>query len=172
VPVKNYETLLESFAIVRERVPEVTLSLIGDGPLRDQLEAQATSLDISDAVRFTGEISRTDVYRELIRADMFTIPSHAEGFCVAAVEAMAVGLPVVVSDIDVLHEVVGEPGVYADPSDPTAFADAISNLLKDPQKRERLGTAAKKRARTKFTLERTAQEYYKIYKTVAEELST
>jgi glycosyltransferase involved in cell wall biosynthesis len=170
VPVKNYETLIEAFATVHKRIPDATLSLIGDGPLRAQLEAQAADLGILNAVEFLGEISREEVYRELIRADVFTIPSHAEGFCVAAVEAMAVGLPVVVSDIDVLNEVVGDPGVYADPNNPTEFADAITNLLKNPQKRERLGISAKERARAKFTLERTAKKYYEVYNQVADKL--
>ena len=167
VPVKNYGTLLEAFRTVQERLPDVTLSLIGDGPLRNQLEAQAISLGISDSVQFKGQVSRSDVYRELGRADVFTIPSQAEGFCVAAVEAMAAGLPVVVSDIGVLHEVVGEPGVYADPNESAEFADSIASLIKDPQRRNRLGAAAKERAQTKFTLERTAQEYYKLYTTLA-----
>jgi glycosyltransferase involved in cell wall biosynthesis len=83
---------------------------------------------------------------------------------------MAVGLPVVVSDIDVLNEVVGDPGVYADPNNPTEFADAITNLLKNPQKRERLGISAKERARAKFTLERTAKKYYEVYNQVADKL--
>lgn len=168
VPVKNYVTLLEAFALVREEVPDATLSLVGDGPLRDKLEARAETLDIADTVRFTGEISRADVYRELARADLFTIPSHSEGFCVAAVEAMAAGLPVVVSDIDVFHEVVGDCGVFAVPDEPDAFAEAITTLLQNPDRAEHLGKQAKQRARSRFSLEQTACEYYNIYKQVAE----
>jgi glycosyltransferase involved in cell wall biosynthesis len=168
VSIKNYETLLEAFAVVRERIPDATLLLIGDGPLRQELETKAAVLGIADAVHFRGKIGRDEVYQELARADLFTIPSHAEGFCVAAVEAMAAGLPVVVSDTDVFHEVVGDPGVFADPDDSDAFADAISRLLQQPEKRERLGEEAKNRARSTFSLEQTAREYSNLYKKVAE----
>lgn len=169
VPVKNYETLLKAFAVVRKRIPDATLLLIGDGPLREKLETKTTTLNIADAVQFRGKVNRDEVYRELAYADLFTIPSHSEGFCVAAVEAMAAGLPVVVSDVDVFHEVVGDSGVFADPSDPDDFADAISDLLQHPEKRERLGEKLKNRARSEFSLERTAREYSNLYKEVAEE---
>jgi len=167
VPVKNYETLLEAFGVVREHIPEATLSLIGDGPLRAELETQAATLNLTDAVNFRGSVSRAEVYQELARADLFTIPSYAEGFCVAAVEAMGVGLPIVVSDISVFHEVVGDPGVFADPNDPAAFAGAITGLLRDPERRKKLGQEAKQRTRSEFSLERTAHEYYNIYEEVA-----
>jgi glycosyltransferase involved in cell wall biosynthesis len=168
VPVKNYQTLLEAFRLVREQIPETTLSLIGDGPLRDNLEAQAASLGLTDAVHFRGSVSREEVYKELARADLFTIPSYSEGFCVAAVEAMGAGLPVVVSDISVFHEVVGDPGAFADPNDPYAFADAITELLRSPRRSENLGEQAKQRAHSKFSIKRTAREYYNIYKQVGE----
>ena len=169
---KNHATLLHAFESVSADVPSSSLIIVGEGPLSADLKALANELGIDDSVQFTGYLPRRDdVYSVTKRCDLGVFPSWYEGFCVAAVEAMAVGLPVVVSDIDVLHEVVGEPGVYADPDDPTAFADAITNLLTNPQKRERLGAAAKKRARTKFTLKRTAEEYYNIYNAVVENLN-
>jgi len=125
-------------------------------------------LGLSNNIRFVGEIPRQRVYKVLGKSNVFVMPSSAEGFCVAAVEAMAAGLPVVVSDIPVFHEVVGEPGLFADPNDPTAFADAISDLLRDPERRRTLGQANRDRARNRFSLERTALEYYNIYKQVAE----
>jgi glycosyltransferase involved in cell wall biosynthesis len=76
---------------------------------------------------------------------------------------MAVGLPVVVSDIEVLREVVGDPGVFADPNDPAAFAEAISDLLQHPKKREKLGREAKRRARSEFSIESTAHQYSDLY---------
>jgi glycosyltransferase involved in cell wall biosynthesis len=127
-------------------------------------------LGIIHAVHFTGQIPRQRGYAEFAKADVFLLTSRAEGFCVAAVEAMAAGLPVVVSDIEVLHEVVGDPGVFADPNSPEDFADAISDLLQQPERRERLGQEAKERARSKFSLERTAQGYFNLYKQEAETL--
>lgn len=168
VDVKNQALLLQAFSRVAESVPDARLCIVGDGPLGDELEARAETLGIREQVQFSGEIPREEVYRQLAESDLFVMPSTSEGFCVAAVEAMAVGLPVVVSDIDVFHEVVGEPGVFANPNDPDEFADAIVNLLEHSEKCERLGTQAKERARSTFSLEQTARKYYNIYKSVAE----
>jgi glycosyltransferase involved in cell wall biosynthesis len=81
---------------------------------------------------------------------------------------MAVGLPVVVSDIEVLREVVGDPGVFADPDDPVAFAEAISDLLQHRKKREKLGREAKNRARSEFSIESTARKYSDLYDEILE----
>ena len=168
VKVKNQKLLLRAFAIVLKSFPEAELVVVGGGPLRKELEDFVDSLGIQKQVHFLGEIPRKEVYSQLTHSDLFALPSSSEGFCVAAVEAMAAGLPVVVSDIDVLHEVVGEPGVFADPDDPIEFADALIALAEDQERRERLGTEAKERARSNFSLERTAREYYNIYKQIAE----
>jgi glycosyltransferase involved in cell wall biosynthesis len=168
---KNHERLLRAFESVNSDVPNSSLIIVGDGPLSADLKTLANKLGIDGSTHFTGYLPRReDVYAVMKRCNLGVFPSWYEGFCVAAVEAMAVGLPVVVSDIDVLNEVVGDPGVYADPNNPTEFADAITNLLKNPQKRERLGISAKERARAKFTLERTAKKYYEVYNQVADKL--
>lgn len=168
VDVKNQALLLQSFSQITESIPDARLCIVGDGPLRNDLEGHAETLGIREQVQFLGEIPREEVYRRLAQSDLFVMPSISEGFCVAAVEAMAAGLPMVVSDIDVFHEVVGNPGIFVDPNDPVGFADAISELLQHPQKRERLAQEAKDRARSKFSLERTAQRYSKVYNEVAE----
>jgi glycosyltransferase involved in cell wall biosynthesis len=165
---KNHITLLRAFRSVNQRVPESSLIIIGEGPLSGELKKLATRLGIRDSVLFTGYLPRRDdVYSVLKQCIIGVFPSWFEGFCVAAVEAMAVGLPVVVSDIEVLQEVVGKAGVFADPNDSTAFADHITELLQDIELREKLGKRAKQRARSKFSLKRTAREYYNIYKQVA-----
>ena len=168
---KNQQAVLEAAHRVKQdtSLNDVYFVIAGSGPLLDELKAKATQLQINDIVFFTGYLpEREHVYKLLHESDLFIIPSIYEGFCVAAVEAMAAGLPVVASDIDVLHEVIGEPGVFADPDDPTEFADALIALAEDPDRRERLGTEAKERARSTFSLDRTAREYYNIYKELAE----
>jgi glycosyltransferase involved in cell wall biosynthesis len=166
---KNHATLLRAFQSVKQRVPDASLVIVGQGPLSGELKRLTSELGIHDSVLFTGYLPRRDdVYSVLRECALGVFPSLYEGFCVAAVEAMAVGLPVVVSDLEVLREVVGEPGVFADPNDPGAFADAISELLRDAEQRSALGDAARDRAHERFLLERTAREYYNIYKQVAE----
>lgn len=165
---KNHETILRAFESINTQIPESSLIIVGKGPLSVELKRLATELNVEDSVTFTGYLPRRDdVYAVLGWCDLAVFPSWYEGFCVAAVEAMAVGLPVVVSDLDVLHEVVGEPGVFADPNEPEEFVDAIIDLLQKPAKRRALGKESKQRARSKFLLERTAREYYNIYKEVA-----
>jgi glycosyltransferase involved in cell wall biosynthesis len=168
VQVKNQKLLIRAFSEVIKSFPDAELVIVGGGPLRNELEDCVDSLGIRKQVHFLGEIPREEVYSQLAISDLFALPSSSEGFCVAAVEAMATGLPVVASDIDVLHDVVGEPGVFADPNDPAEFADALIALVEDPERRGRLGTEAKERARSTFSLERTAREYYNIYKQLAE----
>jgi glycosyltransferase involved in cell wall biosynthesis len=166
---KNYATLLDAFQTVRTEWPAASLVIVGDGPLADPLQRRASARGLDDAVTFTGYLPRReDVYGVLKQATVAAFPSLYEGFCVAAVEAMAAGLPVVASDIDVLREVVGDPGVFVEPENAGALADALVGVLEDPERRERLAANARKRARTTFSLDRTAREYCKIYKQVAE----
>lgn len=168
VPVKNQSVLLNAFKSVLKEIPQAELVFVGDGPLRSSLEKQAQELKIENRIRFTGTVPRERVYELLDESDVYVMPSHAEGFGVAVVEAMAAGLPVVISDIPIFHEVVGDPGVYFDPSDSNKLAERILDLADDAEYRRRKGGAARKRARAKFSLERTAEEYYNIYKDVVE----
>jgi len=171
VPVKNQKSLIRALRPIVELDDDVELVLVGDGPLRGELEALATDLGVFDHVRFTGEISRRRVYEVFRRSDIFAMPSHAEGFCVAAVEAMAAGLPVVASDIPVFHEVIGEPGIFASSEDPEMFAEELSNLVVDEEYREEHGSACRTRARGNFDLNETAKEYRDIYLQVISETS-
>lgn len=169
VEQKNYATLLDAFQTVRAQRPDASLVIVGDGPLSDSLKRDASARGIDNAVTFTGYLPRReDVYGVLKQATVAAFPSLYEGFCVAAVEAMAAGLPVVASDIAVLREVVGDPGVFVDPENAGALADALVGVLEDPERRERLAANARERARTTFSLDQTAREYCKIYKQVAE----
>lgn len=167
VPIKNHETILRAFRLVQERIPDSELVLVGDGEQRDQLEALAETLGIVDSVRFTGNISRDHVYELLAEADLFALASESEGFCVAAIEAMAHGVPVVVSDIPTLNEVVGEAGVFADPNDPSHFATTMKILLSDPDEWTRLSHLGSDRVRKRFPLDQTAKQYVEVYEECA-----
>lgn len=164
---KDQATLVQATARLVEHRPDVTLVLVGDGPKRESLERTARDLDVADDVLFTGYLSRReDVYALLKQADVFAISSRYEGFCNAVVEAMGCGLPPVVSDIDVLREVVGGSGRFAPPGDADAFAEEIDRLLDDPEARSELAGAARERA-GRFPVERTAAAYYELYRSVA-----
>lgn len=165
VDQKNYRRLIEAFAQVRaESSQETRLVIVGDGGKRTDLEQRADKLGVRDFVTFTGEIGRDKVYAALHSFDVFVMPSLSEGFCNAAVEAMAAGLPLACSDIPTLQEVAGEAPVYADPNDPSDLSAVLLQLLEEGKEgwRER-GREARDWATKRYSVQRTAREYARAY---------
>lgn len=171
VPVKNQSTLLLAFSLFSEDSPNSELVMVGDGPVRGQLEKMAGRLGISESVRFTGKVSRQRVYELLGASDVFVISSEAEGFCVAAVEAMAAGLPVIASDIPVFHEVLGDCGIFVKPDQPAEFSRVIQELRENDERRSKIGERGAERVSSHFSLDRVAQQYYELYLEVLENSS-
>jgi len=167
---KNYGRLIEAFSKVRSEIGQkVRLVIIGDGENREYLEKKVDRLGLTGCVVFAGQVDRDEVYAALHEFDLFFMSSLWEGFCNAVVEAMAAGLPIVCSDIPTLHEVVGNVAVYMNPEDPSDMARALSGLIREgPKEWQRRGKVARTRARTNFTVERTAERYVESYLDVAE----
>ncbi|MCO5168446.1 MAG: glycosyltransferase [Planctomycetes bacterium] len=140
-PQKGFDVLLDAFARLEA---EATLVVAGAGPEEAALRARAARLGLGGRAVLLGH--RPDVPQVLAALDVFCMPSRWEGFGLALVEAMAAGLPVVVSDVDSLPEVLGDAGVLVAPDDPAALAAALAPLLIDPARREALGRAARARA--------------------------
>lgn len=161
VPVKNQARLVRATApILRDE--EATLLVVGSGPEREKLEKIARMERVSNQVHFLGHLPRDDVYALLHELDVFVFPSKAEGFGVAVVEAMAAGVPPVVSDIPALREVVDDTGEYVDPGDTDDIERGIRKLLADGKKRRSLSERAQDRAK-RFTLSKTAEAYLNLY---------
>jgi glycosyltransferase involved in cell wall biosynthesis len=166
VPVKNHKILIKSFKIFLQAYPEAILVLPGDGPLRPQIEEMVVVNDITEHVRFPGVVSRERVYQFYAGADIAVFISRSEGFCVAAVEAMAAGLPVVASDIPVLHEVLDGAARFVDHTDPAAIANELDLVLSESQLAEKLSAIGTARAAEKFPISGTIQDYVSLYKNV------
>lgn len=155
-PQKNYAMLVQAFA----SVPEGLLLIAGDGPLRPFLEAQIAALGLSDRVILLGATGRATVRRLLSAADVFVQPSLYEGQSNAVLEAMHAGLPILVSDIPEQRETLVDPetnqaaGAFLPPEIPAAWAVALKALHADPERRARLGRAARALVDRSFTLER------------------
>lgn len=146
---------------------DLELQIIGDGPHRETLERIAATIESPSKVEFLGYIQdRADVYKQMAQGDVFVLPSHAEGFCVSLAEAMALGLPVVVSDIPVFHEVAGDAGVFVDKDSPDAIASGVEQLQSNPEYARELSGRAKRRVRENFTLSQTAQRYDSVYREI------
>jgi glycosyltransferase involved in cell wall biosynthesis len=162
-PVKDYPCLLRAFARARARVPSATLVLVGDGPERPALEALACELGIADSVRFAG--ARSDTCRLLRLFDVFALSSQTEGISIALLEAMAAGLPAVVTATGGNPEVAVEGGTAAlvPVGDPEPMGDALAALLADPARRRAWGEAARRRVESEFSLDRMVRAYEAIY---------
>ena len=144
-PEKGFEHLLRAVARLRDEGVALDVVLAGDGPSRAALERVATELGLRDRVEFAGEVAHGDVPSVLQRLDIFAMPSTWEGFGVSALEASAMQLPVVASNIHGIPDVVadGETGILVPPADDDALAAAIRRLAADAAVRDRMGVAGR-----------------------------
>lgn len=152
---KGHDVVLRALPLIRARVPDVEWAIVGDGPLRAGLQRAACDQGLQEAVRFLGRVSDAERDRWLGRAHVFTMPSRVpaggfagEGFGIVYLEASAHGLPVVAgSEGGALDAVVhGVTGVLVDPTNHIAVADAIADMLLDPEGARRIGAAGARRA--------------------------
>ncbi|GAA4760044.1 MULTISPECIES: GT4 family glycosyltransferase PelF [Streptomyces] len=169
-PIKDLETLIRAFALVREKQPEVTLRLFGGTPrggeaYRERCEALAAALGHAGAVRFEGRVEDiTDAYAA---GSVVMLSSISEGFPFTLIEAMSCGRATVSTDVGGVREAVGEAGLVVPPRDPRAMADAALELLGDPERRRRMGEAARLRVIEQFTLRQTIDAFRDIYQELA-----
>jgi glycosyltransferase involved in cell wall biosynthesis/Ser/Thr protein kinase RdoA (MazF antagonist) len=166
-PQKGLDTLLQAFQqLSRQYASDLQLQLLGDGPLREELILLAELLEIADKVQFVGQTDQVMSY--LQQADIFVLPSRAEGISNALLEAMAAGLPVVVSQIpgnvDVIeHE---KNGLLFTVDDPYSLADSLLTVLTQADLREQLGQQARQRVENDFSLNYVADRYIALYQTL------
>lgn len=163
IPGKGVETLLNAFA--RDQLAErARLTIAGDGPLRSALETHAVDLGVRARVDFLGTVSEMDRY--WANVDIAAIPSSewVESFCLAAVEAMACGKPVVATSAGALPEIIasGRTGVLVEPGNDTELARALVAYLNHPEVQLRHGRAASERCRAEFDIETTADRYHRL----------
>ena len=143
IPRKRVDLFLRIVADLRTRHPHVRGAILGDGPLRAELERMAVDLGIRDHVEFLGFHEDTERYYN--RAKVFVLTSTAEGLSVAMMEAMSCGVPAVVPAVGDLGDVVrtGVTGYLVDANDHSAFVAAVSALIDDEQFRRTLGDSAR-----------------------------
>ncbi len=146
VPVKGFDVLITALPTLAAAVPSTCVLLVGDGPERVALEAQAGRLGVRDRLRFTGVTP--DIAVCLAAADVLAAPSRNEGMGRALVEGMALGLPVVGSEVGGIPAVIadGETGWLVPPGDAAALAEALVELGRDAALCAKLGAAAAARA--------------------------
>ena len=158
---KNHANLLRAAALLPADLP-VTFLAVGDGPLAPEIEAAAAQ-GLSGRVRLLG--GRLDVPDLLAAADAFVLPSDWEGLPITLLEAMAAGVPAVVTDVGGNREVVrdGVDGFLVPPGDPAALARAVERLARDRSLRERVAAAARATFEARFTGEKMARQTEALY---------
>jgi glycosyltransferase involved in cell wall biosynthesis len=167
IDTKAQDDLIEAVGRVQRALDEdVYLIIAGDGENREKLISVAQRENIASNVVFLGLIARERVYKLMGELDVFAMPSKWEGFSSAATEAMAVGTPCVLSDIQAFHEPFEGVAKFHPVGDVAAMSDRIRELLVDETTREEFGTAGKERVEARFTVRKTAEEYERIYREV------
>jgi glycosyltransferase involved in cell wall biosynthesis len=150
---KRVDRFLRIVAQLRQRFPHLRAGILGDGPMRGELERLAADLGLAECVDFLGFDEATERY--YTRARIFVLTSSAEGLSLAMLEAMACGLPVVVPAVGDLADVVvnGVTGFRIEDQDPDGFVRAIGDLLDDEAQRRRLGENARATILHGYTVE-------------------
>jgi glycosyltransferase involved in cell wall biosynthesis len=145
-PNKGIAILLELARNLASQRLELEIRLIGEGPLRADVQRQAARLG-SVRIVCTGALPAEAVRAELSAADLFVFPSHYESFGVVVLEALAAGVPVICSDLPVLREVAGEAARFVPTFDAQHWTAAVSDLVGDSPARRELSTRGRARAR-------------------------
>ena len=164
VPHKGVDVILRALA---ELPSDVVLLVIGRGPRLSDLVGLARRLGVEHRIRFLPRVSDEELPRHLRAADLFVFPSQnrLEGFGLAVAEAMASGLPVITADMPGVREVIepGVEGLLAEPLLGRDLSQRIEELLSDPERRRRMGAAARKRAEERYALPVVVRALVRLY---------
>jgi Glycosyltransferase len=159
---KNHSGFLRIAARVRQQLPQTEFVLVGDGPLRQELSAEASHLGLGSSAIFLGE--RHDMPAVLASLDVAVLTSDSESLSNVILEAMAAGLPVAAYNVGGNSELLDHGrGVLIAAGDESTFADAVVNILSNPDRRSQLRDSARQFAQNNFSLEQVLGRYIELY---------
>jgi L-malate glycosyltransferase len=164
VEVKRLDVLLRAFAIAASNRRELTLELVGEGPLTDDLRQLSSDLGLGQRVRFAGAATPKKIAEILRRSDAFVLSSLSENMPLAVIEALCCGLPVAATDVGGVAEAVGPDGVLSPPEDPQALAIAIEAVLAAERRFDRADIA--RRAACRFSFEAVGRVWDEVYRSL------
>jgi len=162
-PEKGHEYFLEAMEKLNGKHPNVKGMIVGEGSLEDGLRLKAKKLKLGDKVRFTG--FRKDIKEILDITDVLVLPSLREGLSVVALEAMALGIPVLATEVGGNPELIrnGVTGVLVSPRDSTALASALTGILENQGLAPKLGENGYNRVKKHFSLENMVKKTQELY---------
>ena len=170
VPAKNLTLLVEAFANVVEQFPSAELILVGDGPLKPDVEAEIAQYDLQDSVRLPGYVDNEDLPEYYRGADVFALSSQRENHPITLLESMSCETPVVASSIGAIPEIVenGQTGFLYPVGSASDLAAAINQLLSDPELCTFCGRRARETAINELDWSKHQTELFELYKNTIE----
>jgi len=164
VPVKDFDLFLEVAAEIKKHIKDVRFSILGDGPLKQQLRRRSGELEIEDCIEFLPP--RPDPFSYYQSLDLLLCTSLHEGFPMSILEAMACGKPVVAAKVGGIPEVISnnENGLLLDAREPKEFAHVCLSLLQNRDLNSRLGKSASLKVLGRFTSLKMAEAYTQLYR--------
>jgi glycosyltransferase involved in cell wall biosynthesis len=165
---KRHELVIAAAADVIKAFPQVRFIFVGDGPGRNRVEQEIKNAQLEAHILMTGY--REDIPAILSFADLGIISSVAEGIPQFLFQMMAMGKPVIATEVGGIPEIVtsGVHGVLIPPEDPAALAKAMVQVLGDPESARRLGEAGRRLVEQEYTVEKMAEKVYRVYQKVYE----
>lgn len=166
VPVKGHAILMEATRILRASMHNVTLVLVGDGPLRYDLEASAKRLGVANAIVFAGH--QDEAYDFMNMMDIFVLPSLHEGIPMVVLEALALQRPVVATRVGGIPEVIAHDlsGKLVNAGDAAELALALQELIERPEKARALGVAGRRQVEQEFSANTMAERTATMYRSL------
>ncbi|MFN2617715.1 MAG: glycosyltransferase [Thermoleophilaceae bacterium] len=160
-PQKAHSRFLEAAALVARDLPDANLLVVGDGPLRNDLERQASELGLGGRVTFTG--ARSDARELIARSDLVAFSSDWEGLSLVALEALAAAVPVVSTDVEGMHELLSTGAGVVVGHEPSALAGAIRTLLEEDDRRAAMGALGRQLIEREYSLQAMVEAYWQLY---------
>jgi glycosyltransferase involved in cell wall biosynthesis len=172
VPKKGHKYLLHACSILQKHAINLRCLIFGDGQLRDQLQQMANELNLNSIVEFCGKVAHDEILKLYASGDIsaMVLPSietkdgEKEGIPVALMEAMAAGVPVISTTTGGIPELLGDgSGILVPPEDSEALADAIEEVMKDPELRRKIGAAGKEKVRKEFAIDAVVAKMIELF---------
>ncbi|MBX2857599.1 MAG: glycosyltransferase family 4 protein [Cellvibrionaceae bacterium] len=162
-PIKNHKMMLNAFAEVLQSYGDCRMLIVGDGPIRAELESQAAQLGIAEHTIFTGFQPQPKHYLAIM--DVFLLPSFSEGTSMTLLEAMSFSKPSIATAVGGTPEILthGESGLLIDNDDQPGLVQSMLELAGDPKRCNALGAGARQAYETRFTIANMVDEFQQLY---------